>query len=152
MKRRSESYLIEYYLDDFIFLGAPSTDNCLSLMNLFSDLASEISLPLDKTEDPTNCITYLGLQLDSETMEIRLPLSKITELPSVIDNHLYSIRFHWKEMKSLTGMLSFCTKALPSARVFLRRLYSSMSQAKKPHHRIRLRKRSRKICICGILF
>ena len=41
-------------------------------------------------------------------------------------------------MQSLTGCLAFCTKALPSGRAFSRRLYSSLSQAKKPHHFIRV--------------
>ena len=40
----------------------------------------------------------------------------------------------------MTGSLQFCAKAMPSARAFIRRMYSSMSQAKQPHHKIRYSK------------
>ena len=41
-------------------------------------------------------------------------------------------------MQSLTGSLSFCAKAMPSAREFIRRMYASMSGSIKPFHQFRL--------------
>ena len=40
----------------------------------------------------------------------------------------------------MTGSLAFLEKAMSSARAFIRRMYASMSQTKRPHHRIRLTK------------
>ena len=140
IKRRSGNENIDHYLDDFIFLGAPLRDECSKLMLSFLDLASEIGLPiaLDKTEGPSTCITYLGLVLDSEKMEIRIPLSKIKEIQAEIDQCLMLKKITLQKLQSITGMLAFCTRALPAGRAFLRRLYEAMSQASKPFHRIRL--------------
>ena len=42
----------------------------------------QIGLPIkaDKTVFPTTTLTFLGLDLDSELMEIRLPLDKLGKL------------------------------------------------------------------------
>lgn len=38
----------------------------------------------------------------------------------------------------MTGLLSFCSKAIPSSRVFIRRFYDLFGSVKKPYHKIRL--------------
>lgn len=43
-----------------------------------------------------------------------------------------------RQVQALTGSLAFCAKAMPSARVFIRRLYCAMSHVKKTYHKIRL--------------
>ena len=45
-----------------------------------------------------------------------------------------------KDLQSLSGSLAFFARALPSARAFLRRLYSAMYGVKSKFHRIRLTK------------
>jgi hypothetical protein len=56
----------------------------------------------------------------------------------LLDNFLSKKRVTQKELQSLTGMLAFCTRALPSGRTFSRRLFASLNKVHKSHHFIRL--------------
>ena len=49
---------------------------------VFLDLSADIDLPIkqEKTVLPTTAITFLGLELDSEKLEIRLPEDKLVKL------------------------------------------------------------------------
>jgi hypothetical protein len=43
-----------------------------------------------------------------------------------------------KELQSVSGLMSFCSKAIPSSRAFIQRFYDLMRSVEKLHHRIRL--------------
>jgi hypothetical protein len=45
------------------FAGADKTSNCSKLMNTFTEVCSQLGVPIadDKTEGPSTMITYLGL-------------------------------------------------------------------------------------------
>ena len=130
----------DHYLDDFIFAGPCDTDACLALMQQFIDLCRELNLPIatEKTVWPCTCLTYLGYQLDSVSLEIKMPKEKVQVLLELIESTLGRKRIKLREMQSLTGSLAFCAKAMPSARAFIRRMYASMSGINKPFHHIRL--------------
>ena len=66
---------MDHYLDDFIFVGEGDKENCAKLMHCFKDLTSEIGVPLaeDKTAGPTTKLTYLGFEIDTLDMVIRIP-------------------------------------------------------------------------------
>ena len=140
VSKRANSDNLDHYLDDFLFAGEAGTDNCKHLMLTFDEICKELGVPIanEKTEGPTTIIEYLGLIIDSQNMMIKIPLDKITKLLELIDFFSSQKKVTLKHMQSLTGCLAFCTKALPSGRAFSRRLYSSLSQAKKPHHFIRV--------------
>jgi hypothetical protein len=59
---------IDHYLDDFLFAGADKTSNCSKLMNTFTEVCSQLGVPIadDKTEGPSTMITCLGLLIDTE--------------------------------------------------------------------------------------
>jgi hypothetical protein len=132
---------IDHYLDDFIFM-ATLKDRCKFLLDEFSALCLELGVPVadEKTVGPVTCITYLGYELDSELMEIRIPQDKIISILGQIDFILSKSKVTLRQLQSLTGSLVFCTKAMPSARAFVRRMYSAMSHATRPHHKVRVTK------------
>ena len=73
---------VNHYLDDFIFLGPPASCKCGWNMRRALDVCQELGMPVTshKCEGPTPLITFLGIELDSTTMEIRLPTLKIDKL------------------------------------------------------------------------
>ena len=73
---------IYHYLDDFLFAGADKISNCSKLMNTFTEVCSQLGVPIadDKTEGPPTRITYLGLLIDTEKMLIQIPDEKVQEL------------------------------------------------------------------------
>ena len=69
-------------LDDFLFVGPPNSDLCHKTLFQFLDMAQYIGIPIkdEKTVFPTTKILFLGLELDSIEMEIRLPDDKLCKL------------------------------------------------------------------------
>ena len=45
-----------------------------------------------------------------------------------------------KQLQSLCGSLTFCTRALPAGRAFHRRLYLDTAKTKRPYHLIKATK------------
>lgn len=81
IRQRSGSQSIDHYLDDFIFMVL-SKARCKGIMNQFSLLCKKVSIPVahEKTVGPVNCLIYLGYELDSIAMEIRIPKNKIEDI------------------------------------------------------------------------
>lgn len=74
-------------LDDFLFIGTPSSPECYSSLLAFYVLAKDIGLPIksEKTVYPTTILTFLGLELDTVQFQVRLPNDKLIQLQSEIN-------------------------------------------------------------------
>ncbi|MBV2113348.1 MAG: hypothetical protein KUF82_20545 [Candidatus Thiodiazotropha sp. (ex Ctena orbiculata)] len=131
---------VDHYLDDFFFAGPHQSTDCASLMAHFQEICKDLGVPIaaEKTQGPTTCLTYLGYELDTVEMLLRIPDEKVKQILEKVTEALERRKLTLKELQSLTGSLSFCAKAMPSARAFIRRMYAAMSKAKQPHHRVRL--------------
>ena len=77
-----------HLLDDFLFVGPANSPLCLQTLEKHLTLSKQIGLPIkaDKTVFPTKTLTFLGLELDSELMEICLRLDKLGNLKDQL-NH-----------------------------------------------------------------
>ena len=128
------------YLDDFLTLGKPGSDECQ--LNLTSMLATcnSTGLPVevDKCQGPVSCILFLGMELDSVALEIRLPGDKLANLKSLLHSWRGRKACQKRELLSLIGSLSHACKAVRSGRAFLRRLIDLSTTASHLDHFIRL--------------
>ncbi|VDI43964.1 Hypothetical predicted protein [Mytilus galloprovincialis] len=61
---------LDHYLDDFIFAGHESNNNCELLMDTFMKVCKDLCVPLadNKTVGPTTTLTFLGLEIDTLLM------------------------------------------------------------------------------------
>ena len=68
---------LRHYLDDFLTLGPPASPVCYNLQACIQ-LCSQLGLPLhpDKLEGPSMCLSILGIELDSTTLQAKLPAEK----------------------------------------------------------------------------
>ena len=78
-------------MDDFI--GVPIEDRGTAFKSDFEkaiDLCRYLGVPLvtGKVFGPTVCLDYLGFQLDTDRMEIRLPVEKRDKYVTAIDKVL----------------------------------------------------------------
>ena len=134
---------VEHYLDDFLFGGARDTDQCSVIMKNFFSLCEKFGIPLsdERTEGPTTVLVFLGLEIDSVLMQVRIPISKIhimvTQIEEVL-GHKRSITL--KELQSLLGSLNFMCRAIVPGRPFCRRLINATCGITSPHHHIKLSK------------
>ena len=69
---------LRHYLDDFLTLGPPASPVCYNNLQVCIQLCSKTGLPLhpDKLERPSSCLSILGIELDSTTLQARLPPEK----------------------------------------------------------------------------
>lgn len=82
-------------------------------------------------------LIFLGFELDSVEMKIKLPGDKLCSLKDLIISFLARKKATLKAFQALAGLLNFCLRALPPARAFTRRIYDVMQGVVKPHHYIR---------------
>lgn len=128
-----------HYLDDF-FVGSTGTEDCLNALNNYIKTADYLGIPLaaDKTVYPTDCLEFLGIVINSKTMEFYLPMQKIDKIKSIIKNFLHVNKITLRELQSLLGLLVFASKVIPMGRVFCKRLYRATCGFKSPFCHIRL--------------
>ena len=109
------------YLDDYLLIST-SYSSASQDLSFFTQLASEIRLPLaeDKTTGPTKKLTFLGIELDVDTMESRLPQEKIAKAEKLIATIMSKKRVHIKQLESLHGYLNYCAQIIPAGRAFIR--------------------------------
>ncbi|XP_052220819.1 uncharacterized protein LOC127837617 isoform X1 [Dreissena polymorpha] len=141
------------YLDDF--LGAnTSYTSCLENMATFRSVTSNLGVPVaeEKTDGPTTILTFLGLILDTNKMEIRIPKPKLQQVREKIEALVSKQKATLKEIQSLIGSLNFCCRAIPLGRPFCRRLIDKTCGLTKPHHHCRLTKEIRKDLMMWLQF
>lgn len=68
-----------HYLDDFLLMGPPQSPICQSNLLVVKHVCSLLGIPLalEKVEGPSDSLTFLGIILDTQRMEARLPAEKI---------------------------------------------------------------------------
>ena len=79
-----------------------------------------------KAEEPTTCITFLGVEFDSEAMEMRVPAGKLQEIKSEIRLWLKRTTISKKELQSLLGKLFWVGRVVKHSRVFLGRMLEQL--------------------------
>jgi hypothetical protein len=112
-------------LGDFFFAVANSTQNCTKLIQIFSKLCRQFGVPLadSKTVGPTTSITFLGLEIDTVLMLVTIPPDKLNRLKLMLLQVITKTKMALKEIESITGLMAFCSRAIISARAFIRRFY-----------------------------
>ena len=85
-------------------------------------------------------ITFLDLEIDTVLMLVKIPKDKLQKLKDQLIPLMSKKRIAIKELESLTGLMAFCSRAIVSARAFLRRLYDLIASVKnaKPYYTVRI--------------
>ena len=139
MARRGYSNVIAYQ-DDYLIVGK-NYEECFRAWTALITLLGELGLPVNhkKLVSPTTCITFLGIQLDTEQCKISLPDEKLDVIRTTVADFLQKRRATKQQLQSLAGRLSFAARAVRGARFFLRRLFTAIAGLKRQHHKVRLR-------------
>jgi len=110
-------------------------DTCQNVLALL-----KVPIAEDKTEGPTTVIVFLGLELDSDEMVVRIPKEKISEIVDKIKHVLSKDKVTLRVMQSLIGSLNFACRAVVPGRPFCRRLINAICGLTKQHHHLRVSK------------
>jgi hypothetical protein len=85
-------------------------------METFMGLCNELGVPLakNKTVGPTNILPFLGYIIDTELMMVLIPFEKIEKLSRLLQSLLVRKKIKRSELVSIVGLMSFCSRAIPS--------------------------------------
>ena len=130
---------ILHLLDDFLIIS-PTEDLCRKQLHLFLILCSYLGIPMGpkKTVGPSQITSFDGIELDSISMEARLPQEKLDKCQVLISAFFRCRKVSLQEIQSLTGLLNFACSVVVPGRAFLRRLIDLTIRVKRPHFLIRL--------------
>lgn len=120
------------YLDDFLVIGS-SFDECQSAQNKVIQFLHFLGLQISwsKVTPPSQVTTYLGIEIDSVRMELRLPVGKIEKLRVALDKFSVKKSASKHQLEQLCGLLAHCATVVKGGRVFCRRLYDACKIASR---------------------
>ena len=130
---------LDHYLDYFIFAGETLTNDFEILMNTFLKISEKLGVPIaeNKTVYPTTVLTFLGLEIDTVLMVVRITSCKLLKLKSYIFGYYPYIeeiltrrKVNYRFLESAAVLISFCTRAIPSDRALVGRFYDLVSSVK----------------------
>ena len=129
-----------HYLDDFLFLGAPPTDEAQRALDTVLTVFRTLGIPVavHKTEGPATTLVFLGIILDTLGSQLRLPEDKLARLQTLLDSWCGKKRCRRHELESLLGHLSHAATVVRHGRTFLRQLFSLLSRVRSNHHFVHL--------------
>ena len=96
-----------------------------------------------KDEGPATEITFLGLRLDTEKMEIRLPQEKLKRLKGVITSWRGRKAGKTRDLLSLVGLLTQASRAVRPGRAYVRRLINLSTMTNQMDHYVRINREAR---------
>ena len=128
--------LIRHYLDDYIIISHPDIATCKQFITILHHECSRLGIPIaaHKSEGPTTCLTFLGIEIDTLSGQLRLPDDKLHRLKVLL--HDWEGRKHCerKQLESLIGLLNHACKVVRSGRSFLRRMIDLLHALHHPPH------------------
>lgn len=128
-----------HLLDDFLTIDASEAE-AQRTMAVFLMILKRLKLDwaAHKTVGPSQELEYLGITIDTVSMECRLPQDKLFRLRDMIQKFLGRSKCTQQEMLSLIGHLVFAARVIPAGRSFMSRLFVAAHSVKRLHHRVHI--------------
>ncbi len=131
---------LRHYIDDFVSVGRRGTNECAEAMSIFKRTCQWLGMPLDerKEEGPSEVLTFLGLEIDTLKMEVRLPQEKLREMRGILKRWRGMKSCRRRDLESIVGSLNHACRAVRPGRAFKRRLQDLMTTVIRDDRRVRL--------------
>ena len=115
--------MLQNKLDDFMFIGPPSSIICQQYLTKFLELASDVGIPIkhSKTVHPTTDTIVHGIRINTVEMSMSLPDDKCASIKEKILSLYKRKKCTVQEIQSLVGSLNFACLVVVPGRPFLRR-------------------------------
>ena len=90
-----------------------------------------LGLPLakQKLQPPSTCVTWLGIEVDTASMELRIPPDRIEATISLLRSWRKKDSCTKTELQSILGKLHFISKCCKPARLFVNRMLETLRNA-----------------------
>ena len=146
-------HCVLHLLDDYLAIVSPDNDaqgTMDSLLTVFSNL--NVPLAKHKTVGPTKVVEYLGVILDTDRFESRLPTDKLIRITDLLTDFLHRKTCTKRELLQLLGHLNFAMRIIIPGRSFVSHLLRLSTTVKELHHHVHLSAASREDIRMWMLF
>ena len=128
--------IIRHYLDDYVIIAPPDSSQCQESLDILDRECEALGVPTaaHKRDGPTTCLVFLGIIMDTQLGELRLPADKLARLVTLLEEWGDRKACTRKELESLIGLLNHACKVVRSGRSFLRRMIDLLHAVHHPPH------------------
>ena len=97
-----------------ITVGRPGSSECLNNLQIMLKVCNDTGTPVEpeKTEGPSEILVFLGIEIDTTTMQLRLPAEKLARLKDLL--------LRWRGKKECRHQDPHACKVVKPGRTFLR--------------------------------
>jgi hypothetical protein len=128
------------YVDDFLIIAETKEECQAALRSLIAVLRSlGFRIAWNKVVDPTQCLTFLGIELDSVAGTASLNPEKRTHLTQLLQSLLTKKRLSKKQLQRLAGKLSWAATVIPWGRLHVRSIFDLIAALKCDNHKCPIR-------------
>jgi hypothetical protein len=85
-------------------------------------------------------LAFLGIDLDTEKQEARLPDEKLEKCFNLVEAFLHRKNVTLEEIHSLCGLLNIACQVIHTGQAFLRRLFKLTRELERPNRRVKLKR------------
>ena len=127
------------YLDDFAIVATSWEEGVRKqavLMSIIRRLGFGINFK--KLTSPSRVSRFLGIEIDTAQMVLRLPADKLGRLLDTLREFRGRRKASRRELERLGGLLAHCAKVVKGGRSFCSRIYDAVRAMKEPFYRFRL--------------
>lgn len=127
------------YLDDWLVIG-DSFSECQTGMNVLINLLRNLGFAISysKVEGPSQCLTFLGIEIDIVHNALRLPAAKVTDLLKILRDFRSRSRASQKQLQHLAGKLVWASKVVHGGRTFLQSVLDVLRPLRLPSHKAKM--------------
>ena len=120
----TKGFRVVNYLDDFLTISNSLEEAIVTRDLVVSTLRFlGFHVAFHKLTFPSKCVTYLGIILDTDRKELRLPEGKLQKLVDLLEGHLQKRRISKNGLESIGGLLSHCSHLAKGGKMFCRNTY-----------------------------
>ena len=133
------------YLDDFCIVSTSQDqgrEDQSHLIWILRHLGFDISFK--KLTDPAQVNRFLGIEIDSVDMCVRLPEDKLERMQETVNSYKAREWATKKELDQLAGLLAHCSTVLRDGRTFSHRIYDLCATEKGSYAKIGLEEEFKK--------
>ena len=131
---------VAHYLDDYITIGSPRPGVCKQNLEVMLSCCQRLGVPVsvEKCAGPSSKIVFLGFELDTISMVVRLPEEKLQHIKLLVQKWMGRRACRKRDLESLLDHLQHAAAVIRPGRTFVRRLIELLSAFQNKEHWIRL--------------
>lgn len=125
------------YLDDFLIFGKNIYECLRALYTLLSLLRKLVfAINWSKVEGPYQQLVFLGVVVDSVTMTLSLPSSKLQDFNNLLGTFSRRKRASVRQLETLIGKLNWASQVICGGCTFLRRVLDLKNAVTERHQSV----------------